>query len=277
MVNFDVEKPSGKEFTQLAGKSTIFFSGCISEVGFWWISLLARVSLLGGKTCQPPHNFCSQPQPHGSHHNTSALHISKPPRKLKPPRIGKVTYGPHDVLRSTDVVFFFWEKLVFFDQKNGGNPEDSQTIKTYGPCVKEFFGQHMKSGRASGCNIRSCWFECQLHGICRISTNSDFHQILWRDIGVSIHNRTTAVKLSLSPDYGVHRDLVARLGPTTASASATFQEKHSWKLRRHWKITENLHPQYWVVVSTHLKDISLTGSFPQGGVKIENIWNHQLE
>ena len=30
----------------------------------------------------------------------------------------------------------------------------------------------------------------------------------------------------------------------------------------------------WLVVSTHLKNISQIGSFPQVGVKIQNIWNH---
>ena len=33
----------------------------------------------------------------------------------------------------------------------------------------------------------------------------------------------------------------------------------------------------WLVVSTHLKNISQIGSFPQVGVKIKNIWNHHLE
>ena len=32
----------------------------------------------------------------------------------------------------------------------------------------------------------------------------------------------------------------------------------------------------WLVVSTHLKNISHIGSFPQVGVKIKNIWNHHL-
>ena len=33
---------------------------------------------------------------------------------------------------------------------------------------------------------------------------------------------------------------------------------------------------FWLVVSTHLKNISQIGSFPQVGVKIKNIWNHHL-
>ena len=33
---------------------------------------------------------------------------------------------------------------------------------------------------------------------------------------------------------------------------------------------------YWLVVSTHLKNISQIGSFPQVGMKIKNIWNHHL-
>ena len=31
---------------------------------------------------------------------------------------------------------------------------------------------------------------------------------------------------------------------------------------------------FWLVVSTHLKNISQIGSFPQVEVKIKNIWNH---
>ena len=31
------------------------------------------------------------------------------------------------------------------------------------------------------------------------------------------------------------------------------------------------------MVSTHLKNISQIGSFPQVEVKIKNIWNHHLE
>ena len=34
-------------------------------------------------------------------------------------------------------------------------------------------------------------------------------------------------------------------------------------------------PLLWLVVSTHLKNISQIGSFPQVGVKIKTIWNHQ--
>ena len=35
--------------------------------------------------------------------------------------------------------------------------------------------------------------------------------------------------------------------------------------------------QIWLVVSTHLKNISQNGNLPQVGVKIKNIWNHHLE
>ena len=33
----------------------------------------------------------------------------------------------------------------------------------------------------------------------------------------------------------------------------------------------------WLVVSTHLKNISQNGNLPQIGVKITNIWNHRLD
>ncbi len=33
----------------------------------------------------------------------------------------------------------------------------------------------------------------------------------------------------------------------------------------------------WLVVSTHLKNISQIGSFPQIGMQMKNIWNHHLD
>ena len=36
-------------------------------------------------------------------------------------------------------------------------------------------------------------------------------------------------------------------------------------------------PSWWFQVSTHLKNISEMGSFPQVGVKIKNGWNHHLD
>ena len=33
---------------------------------------------------------------------------------------------------------------------------------------------------------------------------------------------------------------------------------------------------FWLVVSTHLKNISQIGSFPQVGMNTKNVWNHQL-
>ena len=38
-----------------------------------------------------------------------------------------------------------------------------------------------------------------------------------------------------------------------------------------WKMLEK---RYWLVVSTHLKNISQIGLFPQVGLKIKTIWNH---
>ena len=43
--------------------------------------------------------------------------------------------------------------------------------------------------------------------------------------------------------------------------------------RQHWK---KMKKKTWWVVSTHLKNISQIGSFPQVGVKIKNVWNHHL-
>ena len=41
--------------------------------------------------------------------------------------------------------------------------------------------------------------------------------------------------------------------------------------------TKMLIENNWLVVSTHLKNISQIGSFPQVGVKMKNIWNHHLD
>ncbi len=54
-----------------------------------------------------------------------------------------------------------------------------------------------------------------------------------------------------------------------------------------WRVNENSHPGglrggrsnkmlIWLVVSTHLKNISQIGNLPQVGVKLKNIWTHHL-
>ena len=43
------------------------------------------------------------------------------------------------------------------------------------------------------------------------------------------------------------------------------------------KLAINLGQQNWLVVSTHLKNISQMGNHSQVGEKIKNIWNHHLE
>ena len=42
-----------------------------------------------------------------------------------------------------------------------------------------------------------------------------------------------------------------------------------------WSETNGL-TSCWFQVSTHLKNMSQIGPFPQVGVKIKNIWNHHL-
>ncbi len=41
--------------------------------------------------------------------------------------------------------------------------------------------------------------------------------------------------------------------------------------------SNDIYNKFWLVVSTHLKNISQNGNLPQIGVKIKNIWNHHLE
>ena len=40
-----------------------------------------------------------------------------------------------------------------------------------------------------------------------------------------------------------------------------------------WKKGKSLQPLYYLVVSTHLKNISQIESFPQERVNIKNVWN----
>ena len=56
---------------------------------------------------------------------------------------------------------------------------------------------------------------------------------------------------------------------TNQSTQFTFQ----------WLIFPLYNPSYdnWLVVSTHLKNMSQIGSSPQVGMKIKNIWNHHLD
>ena len=42
-------------------------------------------------------------------------------------------------------------------------------------------------------------------------------------------------------------------------------------------LQEALLNPFWLVVSTHLKNISQIGNLPQIGMKIKNIWNHHLD
>ena len=55
--------------------------------------------------------------------------------------------------------------------------------------------------------------------------------------------------------------------------SLIFQGCETQILVRFEEFITNLH---WLVVSTHLKNISQIGSCPQVGVKIKNVWNHHL-
>ena len=46
-------------------------------------------------------------------------------------------------------------------------------------------------------------------------------------------------------------------------------------LKKHGDVSASI--QNWLVVSTHLKNISQNGNLPQIGVKIIDCWNHQLD
>ena len=53
--------------------------------------------------------------------------------------------------------------------------------------------------------------------------------------------------------------------------------RKSWKLPALSGINDTGWEQIWLVVSTHLKNISQIGSSPQVRMNIKNVWNHHLE
>ena len=63
---------------------------------------------------------------------------------------------------------------------------------------------------------------------------------------------------------GLIKDKIFRIGK--------FHREVFWHLLEDDSINQD-----WLVVSTHLKNISQMGSFPQVGVKIKNIWKNHLE
>ena len=63
--------------------------------------------------------------------------------------------------------------------------------------------------------------------------------------------------------------LTFRNSPRSSAQAVCWAASSLWKKKI--SITVD-----WLVVSTHLKNISQNGNLPQIGVKIKNIWNHHL-
>ena len=75
-----------------------------------------------------------------------------------------------------------------------------------------------------------------------------------------------ALKSSKPPRRRYHRCVWRWWHPHTCHLSHPKKNKNDIPLK------------YWLVVEpTHLKNMSQNGNLPQLGVKINNIWNHQLE
>lgn len=146
--------------TQLAGKSTTFFLGCMS----CWILvdlLLARVSLLGGKTCQP---LATAPSPSLTAPITTRQHCTSRNRHGNWNRQGSErSHMVHMMRFSTDVVFFVLFLLVFFGQKWGKSwrfPKE----QTY--CLRQRAQVNTLSGRNTclkGCNSMLIWMSVAWH------------------------------------------------------------------------------------------------------------------
>ena len=62
----------------------------------------------------------------------------------------------------------------------------------------------------------------------------------------------------------------------SASSRSFLGEKAILLVQKTPKKPCNNSQPIWLVVSTHLKNISQMGSFPQVGMKIKNVWNHHL-
>ena len=68
-----------------------------------------------------------------------------------------------------------------------------------------------------------------------------------------------------------NNNVVPRLHDLFFGTKKGFCRKKRWK-SKFWMAEMTI----WLVVSTHLKNISQIGSLSQVGVKIKNIWNHHL-
>ena len=67
------------------------------------------------------------------------------------------------------------------------------------------------------------------------------------------------------------------MGASIGAATFTVRDE-AWILNKNWVIEFLPKKEHdWLVVSTHLKNISQIGSFPPVGMKIKNIWNHHLD
>ena len=90
------------------------------------------------------------------------------------------------------------------------------------------------------------------------------------------------------PDQGpspFQRSIVTFKGSTGSTAGAikvSTCDRFPVGILRLWCFTLNSRTilkgnvLFWLVVSTHLKNISQNGNLPQVGVKIKNLWNHHL-
>ncbi len=78
----------------------------------------------------------------------------------------------------------------------------------------------------------------------------------------------TVTGWGVDPTYTVYRYVPQ--GPQITVINHSQAQKLGWLNHFQWI-------QNWLVVSTHLKNISQNGNLPQIGVKIKNIWNHHPE
>ena len=76
--------------------------------------------------------------------------------------------------------------------------------------------------------------------------------------------------------YVGHGQLGVHTNDVTPPCRADAWNSRGWHVNKNDYRDINEASIYWLVVSTHLKNISQNGNLPQIGVNPKNIWNHHL-
>ena len=77
-------------------------------------------------------------------------------------------------------------------------------------------------------------------------------------------------------DFHVKKEFQKNIDPLNFPDGGENTNRKNEQKKR-WNSENGFWIMWWLVVSTHLKNISKNGNLPQVGMNIKNIWNHHLD